>query len=89
MKRVHVFISGYVQGIGFRSFVKYNASKLGLKGGVKNTNDKVEAIFEGNEEAIQQMLEICKQGPRLSKVESLEVKEESYKEEFTKFSRKN
>lgn len=71
---VHVFISGFVQGVGFRRFVKHNAVKLGLTGWVKNlTDNRVEAIFAGPKEQIEKIIAICRKGPFLSEVKDLQV----------------
>lgn len=90
MKRVHVFISGRVQGVFFRSFVKENAIKLNLKGFVRNIYEgerdgQVEGVFEGEENAINEMIKKCKKGPILAKVKNVEVIEEEYKNEFNDF----
>ncbi|MFN3527495.1 MAG: acylphosphatase [Candidatus Altarchaeaceae archaeon] len=90
MKRVHIFISGKVQGVGFRWFVKRNASKRNIKGFVRNLYNgeragQVECVFEGDEKDIEEMIELCKKGPIFSKVESVEVIEEEYKNEFNDF----
>ena len=85
--RVHVIISGKVQGVWFRANTKQKAEQLGLTGWVKNTYDKnVEAVFEGEEILIQEMLEWCHRGPPLSKVENVEVKNESPTNNFDSFS---
>ncbi|OYT41183.1 acylphosphatase [Candidatus Pacearchaeota archaeon ex4484_26] len=77
IKRVHVFISGKVQGVFFRAFVNRNAEELQLKGWVKNTGDgRVEAVFEGDERAIKKIIELCNEGPAGAKVENVEYKEE-------------
>ena len=87
MKRVHVILSGNVQMVGLRSFIKRNAISLNLKGYVKNTKDgKVEAIFEGPEEDIKKMVDLCRRGSEASKIESVEVKEEEYNAEYSDFS---
>lgn len=90
MKRVHIFISGKVQGVGFRWFVKRNALKRNIKGFVRNLYNgeragQVECVFEGDEKDIEEMIELCKKGPIFSKVESVEVIEEEYKNEFNDF----
>ncbi len=65
----HIFISGFVQGVGFRQFVKKNALKLGLTGWVKNLSDnRVEAIFSGSKEQVEKIIHICKKGAFLSEV---------------------
>ena len=74
MKQAHVFISGAVQGIGYRYFVKSNAKQLGLTGWVRNTEDGgVEAVFQGEQEAIEKMIGICKQGPFMAEVKQIGV----------------
>ena len=75
--QVHVVISGRVQGVWFRASTKEKADQLGLTGWVKNTNDgNVEAVFEGEEKFVQEMLNWCHQGPRHSKVENVEIKKQ-------------
>ncbi len=81
MKRVHVFISGTVRGIFFRAFVSRNAHDLELKGWVKNSGEQVEAVFEGDDDKIKEMLELCHQGPAGAKVAGVEFKEEPSKKE--------
>lgn len=72
--RVRVFISGFVQGVGFRYFLKRNARRLGLNGFARNTVDKrVEAVFEGEKENLDKMIKICRKGPFLAEVENVEV----------------
>ncbi len=76
--RVHLFISGFVQGVGFRYFLKRNARRLGLNGFARNTVDRrVEAVFEGEKEKLDEIIKICKKGAFLAEVESVEVKWES------------
>ena len=72
--QVHVVISGRVQGVWFRASTKEKAEQLGLTGWVMNTNDgKVEAVFQGEEKILQEMLSWCHQGPPNSKVENVEI----------------
>lgn len=86
MKICNIFISGFVQGVGFRAFIKRNALKLGLTGWVKNLQDnRVEAIFQGPKEKIDQMIEICEKGPFLSEVKDVEVIWEEMDENFESF----
>ncbi|HLR76493.1 MAG TPA: acylphosphatase, partial [Balneolaceae bacterium] len=59
-KRAHIFIEGKVQGVGFRYFVRTNASDMNLKGWVKNLSDgRVEAVFEGPKAKVMSMVEKC------------------------------
>ena len=70
----HVFISGFVQGVGFRQFTKRSAGKIGLTGWAKNLSDnRVEAVFQGSKEQIEKIISICKKGPFLSEVKDVEV----------------
>ena len=85
MKQAHVFISGSVQGVGYRYFVQSNARKLGLVGWVRNTEDGgVEAVFKGEEKVITQMIELCKTGSSLAVVKHLGFEWEE-EERFTDF----
>lgn len=82
----HIFISGRVQGVGFRHFTKTKAKSLGVKGWVKNLSDgRVEAVFQGDEKLVDQLIEKCKKGPRSAYVQSIEVKEENEKGAFSEF----
>ncbi|MFH1210195.1 MAG: acylphosphatase [archaeon] len=85
MQRVHVLIEGSVTGVGFRFFVQRNASLLNIKGWIKNISEnKIEAVFEGQEQDIKKLLEICKEGPSLSYIKTIKVKEEEF-QNLTKF----
>lgn len=80
MKRVHVLIKGKVQGVGFRASTRRRAKNLELAGWVKNLdNGDVEAVFEGSEENVDEMLDWCKKGPSLAKVVDVKVEEEEPK----------
>ncbi|KYK22878.1 acylphosphatase [Thermoplasmatales archaeon SG8-52-2] len=84
---VHVLISGRVQGVFFRANTKQQAEMLGLSGWVRNTKDgKVEAIFEGEEEGVDQIIKWCHKGPSLSKVEKVDVKKQVPTNEYDDFS---
>lgn len=76
-RRVHVYISGDVQGVGFRWFAREEAMGRGLQGFVANLPDgRVEAAFEGSDDAVDAMVEWCRQGPGWARVEDVEVIEE-------------
>ena len=86
MKRAHIFVSGIVQGINFRRFIKENADSLNINGVVRNlTDSRVEAIFEGKEDKIEKMIDICKKGSLFSRIENIKVVKEKYKGEFSSF----
>jgi len=73
-RRLHVFIQGLVQGVGFRYATCYQARALGLTGWVRNCFDgRVEAEFEGPKDALEHMLAWCRQGPALSRVTGVDV----------------
>lgn len=87
MKRIHVVISGRVQGIFFRHNTKKIADKLNIKGWVKNNWDgTVEAVFEGENDSVDKIVNWCHKGPIGAKVEKVDIKEEKYKGEFKEFS---
>jgi len=72
-KAVHVFVSGLVQGVGYRAFAKSRARRLKLKGFVRNLQDgRVEVYAEGDEESLREFLEYLKDGPYFAKVESVD-----------------
>lgn len=84
-KRLHVWIYGVVKGVFFRAQTKEEADKLNLKGFIRNTAEGVEAVFEGDTEKLRKILQFCKQGPKYSKVDKVESKEENYTGEFKDF----
>jgi acylphosphatase len=74
-----MFISGSVQGVTFRSFIKQKAEELELKGYVRNLSDgKVEIGIEGKDENVNQLVELCKKGPPHADVRNVEVQEMSH-----------
>ena len=85
-KRVHIFVSGRVQGIGYRDGVRRKADKLGIFGWVKNLEDgRVEAVFEGEEDKVKEIIEWAKTGPFLAKVDKIDVVSEVFLGEFNDF----
>jgi len=72
--KAHLFIEGRVQGVFYRAFTRNFAEKLGLKGWVRNLYDgRVEAVFEGNRDLIEQAIQECRKGPRGSAVAHIDV----------------
>lgn len=77
MKRVRVLVSGRVQGVFFRATCAAEARRRGLGGWVRNLPDgRVEAVFEGPEEAVDAMVAWCRRGPELARVDEVEVRPE-------------
>ena len=77
-ERVHVTVSGRVQGVSFRDATRQEAERMGLKGWVRNTQDsRVEAVFEGDPNAVNQMVEWCKSGPSSADVEDVSTEREA------------
>jgi acylphosphatase len=85
--RANLIIDGRVQGVAYRYFVRDIAYYLGLTGWVKNLHDgKVEAVFEGDKEKIEEAIMKCRQGPPLALVTEIEVEWENHTGAFSDFS---
>lgn len=72
---IKILIYGKVTGVFFRFFVRQNAKRLNLKGFVKNINEHLELILEGDKKEVEEMIELCRKGPPGAVVENVEVKE--------------
>jgi acylphosphatase len=84
--RLHVFVSGRVQGVFFRAETADMARNLGLTGWVRNLPDgRVEALFEGEKENVEKALDFCRRGPPHAHVQNLDSKWEEWKGEFHTF----
>ncbi len=78
MRRVRVYISGQVQGVFFRASCADLAEELGLSGWIRNVaGGDVEAVFEGTESAVEEMLTWCREGPPLARVDRIGSVEEA------------
>lgn len=85
--RVRVIIEGKVQGVLFRHYTQQMAFKLNMKGWVRNRRDRtVEALFEGDKEKVDQIVEWCHHGPSGAAVRKVNLFWEDYVGEFTDFS---
>lgn len=88
-RRVHIFISGRVQGVGFRNFTVRAATKLGLVGWVRNLPDRrVEAVVEGPKDKVADLLRAVEKGPPAARVDKVDVTDEQPKGDFTRFERR-
>jgi acylphosphatase len=84
--RAHVFVTGRVQGVFFRSTTKHNADRYDVKGWVRNLPDnRLEAVFEGEKEAVQTLIDFCKHGPSGAKVTNIDLTLETYTGDFDRF----
>lgn len=84
--RVHLFISGMVQGVFFRDSAKQAAQSIGLTGYVRNLRDgRVEVVAEGEKDSLDKMVQWCHKGPPAAIVESVDVQNEQYQGEFDLF----
>lgn len=90
--RAHVLISGLVQGVGYRFFLRDKAEELGLTGWVKNRKDgRVEAVFqryngwrefETDKKKIEEMVALCKKGTVFSDVHHVEIKWDKFHDDL-------
>jgi acylphosphatase len=72
--RAHVLISGLVQGVSFRWYAIQNARRAGVAGWVRNLDDgRVEAVFEGPQPAVEEMVGWCRDGPPAARVTGTDV----------------
>ena len=85
-QRVHILISGKVQGVFFRQALKVVAKKNNVTGWVRNLTDKrVEATLEGDSKYVNLVIEWAKIGPANSHVDDIEINNEEFKNEFSTF----
>ena len=84
--RAHVVISGRVQGVFYRMETKRAAGEFGVFGWVKNQRDgTVEAVFEGEHDRVEAIVEWCRQGPPNAVVADVTVNWDDYTGEFKGF----
>ena len=86
LQRVHVWVKGRVQNVGFRAHVQYSARQIGVTGWVRNVGyDTVEAVAEGEREKLERLVEAVKTGPRGSQVDESNVEWQNATGEFLDF----
>jgi acylphosphatase len=86
-RRAHVWIAGRVQGVFFRAYARDAAQLIGVTGWVRNLYDgRVEAVFEGEADKVEKMIEWCREGSPMSRVVSVEVLEEVYTGDFNRLA---
>jgi acylphosphatase len=87
LRRVKALVSGRVQGVGFRAFTVSKASALGLTGTVRNLKDgRVEAVVEGPSDKVEELIKALRTGPTGSRVEGVELEEQTHRGEFRGFT---
>lgn len=80
--RAHVHVGGRVQGVFFRAETANLANRLALAGWVRNLPDgRVEAVFEGEKEKVEEAVAFCKRGPPGANVDDFDIKWEEWKGE--------
>jgi acylphosphatase len=80
--RRRVVVHGHVQGVFFRESVRRLALQRGVAGSVANRRDgTVEAVFEGEPDAVERLVEFCREGPRGARVDSVDVFEEAVEQQ--------
>ncbi|MEC4847569.1 MAG: acylphosphatase [Nitrosarchaeum sp.] len=85
-QRIRIFVTGKVQGVFFRQALKVMAKKNDVFGWVKNLKDgRVEAVLEGDEEKVNRLIEWSHGGPANARVEDVEIRNEKFTGEFSKF----
>ncbi|MGO9613011.1 MAG: acylphosphatase [Dissulfurispiraceae bacterium] len=72
--RAHIIVDGKVQGVFYRAFTQNVATSLRLTGWVRNLHDgRVEAVFEGERDKIEEAIRKCHAGPPFSRVTAIDV----------------
>ena len=85
--RAHIYINGRVQGVFYRGFTQGLALNLRLKGWVRNLRDgRVEAVFEGDKEVIEEAIRQCRIGPPASRITGIDIQWEPYTGDEKDFS---
>ncbi len=75
--RVHVFVSGEVQGVGFPEAIRAKADEQNVVGWVKETSDgRIEAVIEGPRDEVYRVVGLCRAGPNGAKVDGVQVDRE-------------
>ncbi len=86
LQRVHVWVKGRVQGVGFRAHVQYSARQIGVTGWVRNVGDDiVEAVGEGDRDRLDRLVDAMKRGPIGSQVDESNVEWQNATGEFRDF----
>jgi acylphosphatase len=86
LARVHIWVTGRVQGVGFRAFVQQAGTLFGLTGWVRNVSyDQVETVAEGRRDVVERFAETVKTGPRAARVDEARVEWEAPTRDLKQF----
>ncbi len=86
LSRIHAFVSGRVQGVGFRYFIEKEAVNRGLSGYARNLYDgRVEIIAEGDRTSLVQFLRVLETGPRMARIDDVDFRWKEHTGEFPDF----
>lgn len=86
LKQAHLFIKGDVIGVGFRAWTKIQAKISGITGWVRNNSEGyVEALIQGEQQKVDQIIELIKKGPPVSHVSDVQIFWQEAKEIFDDF----
>jgi acylphosphatase len=90
LHRIHILVTGHVQGVGFRAFVQQSGVLYSLTGWVRNVGyDTVETVAEGSREGLEKFAQAVKYGPRAGRVDEARIEWETASGEFKSFSVRN
>ena len=86
MERIHIWVKGRVQGVGFRAFAQQTGMQFSLTGWVRNIGyDTVEIVAEGTHEKLEKFAGLVKIGPRAGNVADVKVEWETALGEYRSF----
>lgn len=78
-RTVRLLVTGRVQGVGYRAWTHHQAELRGLRGWVRNRADgAVEAVISGERRAVELMIEVCREGPGMARVDRVVVEEGAF-----------
>ena len=88
LRRLEATVFGRVQGVGFREFVRHHASRRGLAGYVRNSDDgrSVDVIAEGEMPMLDELIVVLREGPRFARVDRVDTRFSEASDGFTRFT---
>ncbi len=90
MVQARLFISGFVQGVGFRRFIQKQAQEMDVFGWVRNLPEgKVEVLLQGERQEVEMMIDACHRGPFLAEIDEVEIAWEAITQEYPDFTVRN